>query len=206
MSASSARTPRTSCAPRWPPCASSSKRRCWPIRGGPELTAGLAQVDRLDATIGTLLTLARAPGPSRQGTVDLGRAAGELQRRWHGRLAAAGRPLRVSVEASLPIGRMSAAVLDEIADILLQNAFDHGAGTVTVTVREAGQALAFEVVDQGQGFAADPEELFARGAGDGEGIGLSLARSLAHSAGALLQVTRARPQAQLTVLIDRARQ
>lgn len=30
---------------------------------------------------------------------------------------------------------MSPAVLDEIADILLQNAFDHGAGTVTVTHR-----------------------------------------------------------------------
>jgi len=170
----------------------------------PELTAGLAQVDRLDATIGTLLALARAPGPSRQGTVDLARASSGLQIRWHGRLAAAGRPLRVSVEAASPIGRMSPAVLDEIADILLQNAYDHGAGTVTVTVRDAGAALAFEVADQGPGFATDPEELFARGVGSGEGIGLSLALSLAHSAGALLQVTRARPRAQLTVLIDRA--
>jgi len=169
----------------------------------PELTAALAQVDRLDATIGTLLALARAPGSSRQGTVDLARASSGVQSRWHGRLAAAGRPLRVSVEASSPIGRMSPAVLDEIADILLQNAYDHGAGTVTVTVRDAGAALAFEVADQGPGFATDPEQLFARGVGSGEGIGLSLARSLAHSAGALLQVTRARPRAQLTVLIDR---
>ena len=170
----------------------------------PELTAGLAQVDRLDATIGTLLSLARVPGPSHQATVDLGRAASALQSRWHGRLAAAGRPLRVSVEAPSPIARMSPAVLDEIADILLQNAFDHGAGTVTVTVREASDALAFEVSDQGAGFSTDSEELFARGAGSGEGIGLSLARSLAHSAGALLQASRARPHAQLTVLIDRA--
>ncbi|GAC1579109.1 MAG: hypothetical protein NVS3B18_12800 [Candidatus Dormibacteria bacterium] len=171
----------------------------------PELTAGLAQVDRLDATIGTLLALARAPRPSRQGTVDLARAASALQSRWHGRLAAAGRPLRISVDAPSPIGRMSPAVLDASAASLLQTAFAHGAGTVTVTVREAGEALAFEVADQGPGFSADPEELFARGAGSGEGIGLSLARSLAHSAGALLQATRARPQAQLTVLIDRAR-
>lgn len=171
----------------------------------PELTAGLAQVDRLDATIGTLLALARAPGPSHQASVDLARAVSELQSRWHGRLAAAGRPLRVSVNAPSPIGRMSPAVLDEIADILLQNAFDHGAGTVTVTIREAGEALAFEVADQGPGFSTDPKELFARGAGSGEGIGLSLARSLAHSAGALLQANRARPHAQLTVLIDRVR-
>ncbi|MDQ6728726.1 MAG: HAMP domain-containing histidine kinase [Actinomycetota bacterium] len=171
----------------------------------PELTAGLAQVDRLEATIGTLLALARAPGASGQGTVDLARAVSGLQSRWHGRLADIGRPLRVSVDAPSPIGRMSPAVLDEIADILLQNAYDHGAGTVTVTVREAGEALAFDVADQGSGLAADPEKLFARGVGSGEGIGLSLAQSLAHSAGALLQVTRARPRAQLTVLIDRAR-
>ena len=65
----------------------------------PELTAALAQVDRLDATIGTLLTLARGPGRSRQGTVDLARAVAELQNRWHGRLAAVGRPLRISVDA-----------------------------------------------------------------------------------------------------------
>ena len=170
-----------------------------------ELAAGLAQVDRLEATIATLLVLARPPAPSRQGAVDLGRAASALQSRWHGRLAAAGRPLRVNVNAPSPIGRMSPSVLDEIADNLLQNAFDHGAGTVTVTVREAGEALAFEVADQGPGFSGDPEELFARGVGSGEGIGLSLARSLAHSVGALLQVTRARPHALLTVLIDRAR-
>jgi signal transduction histidine kinase len=169
-----------------------------------ELTAGLAQVDRLEATIGTLLALARAPGPSRQGTVDLARAVRDLQSRWHGRLAAAGRPLRISVDAPSAIGRMSPAVFDEIADILVQNAYDHGAGTVSVTVREAGEALALEVADQGPGFATDPEALFARGVGSGEGIGLSLAQSLAHSAGALLQVTRARPRAQLTVLIDRA--
>jgi signal transduction histidine kinase len=170
----------------------------------PELTAGLAQVDRLEATIGTLLALARAPGPSRQGTVDLARAVRDLQSRWHGRLAATGRPLRISVDAPSAIGRMSPAVFDEIADILVQNAYDHGAGTVSVTVREAGEALALEVADQGPGFATDPDALFARGVGSGEGIGLSLAQSLAHSAGALLQVTRARPGAQLTVLIDRA--
>ena len=170
----------------------------------PELTAALGQVERLEATIGTLLALARSPGPSGHGTVDLARAVSGLQARWHGRLATVGRPLRVTVDAEPATGRMSPAVLDEIADILMQNAYDHGVGTVTVTVREAGDTLAVEVTDQGPGFAADPEALFARGAGSGEGIGLSLARSLAHSAGALLQVTRARPHPRLTLLIDRA--
>lgn len=170
----------------------------------PELTAALAQVDRLEATIATLLQHARTPEPPSGGAVDLAAAVHELETRWHGRLAASGRPLRVSVQAQPAIAAIGPAVLDEIVDVLLQNAVEHGAGTVTVTVREAGDTLALEVSDQGEGFAGDPELLFARGVGSGAGIGLALARSLAHSAGAMLQVTRARPRPQLTLLIPRA--
>ena len=127
-----------------------------------------------------------------------------MRERWHGRLAAVGRPLRIVVQTRPARGRITGAVLDEITDILMQNAVDHGAGVVTITVREAGDTLALEVGDQGPGFGADPETLFARGAGSGEGIGLSLARSLAHSAGALLQVSDAGPQPRVTLLIAQA--
>lgn len=169
----------------------------------PEFTAALAQVDRLEATIATLLEHARRPEPASTGAVDLLSAMDELEARWRGRLAASGRPLRVSVQARPAMAAIGPPVLDEIVDILLQNAVDHGAGAVTVTVREAGDTLALEVSDQGDGFAAEPEILFARGVGSGAGIGLALARSLAHSAGAMLQVTRARPRPQLTLLIPR---
>jgi signal transduction histidine kinase len=169
------------------------------------ISAALEQAERLETTIDTLLAHARARGEP-HGSVDLRRAVTELEERWHGRLAAAGRPLRVDVTAQNPIARMSPAVLDEVAEILVQNAFEHGAGRVDVAVRDAGGKLALEISDQGNGFAADPETAFARGAGSGagEGIGLALARSLAHAEGAMLAVTRPGPRPTLTLLLSAA--
>lgn len=169
-----------------------------------DVEAALVQVDRLEQTIATLLEHARGPNSVRTPTTDLAEHADAIRERWHGRLAAAGRPLRIDVQTRPANAGIAGAVLDEIADVLVQNAIDHGAGAVTVTVREAGDSLALEVADQGPGFAADPETLFARGAGSGQGIGLSLARSLAHSAGALLQVSNGGPQPRLTLLVARA--
>ena len=89
--------------------------------------AALAQVDRLEQTIATLLVHARGPGPARTATTDLAERVEALRERWHGRLAAAGRPLRIVVHTRPACGRITAAVLDEITDILVQNAVDHGA-------------------------------------------------------------------------------
>ena len=169
-----------------------------------DVDAALIQVDRLEQTIATLLAHARGPSPAHTATTDLAEHVEEIRDRWHGQLAAAGRPLRIVVEARPAYAKIAEPVLDEITDILVQNALDHGAGAVTVTVREAGEGLALEIADQGPGFGADPEALFTRGAGSGVGIGLSLARSLAHSWGALLQVSHAGRHPRLTLLIARS--
>jgi len=164
------------------------------------LGAALVQVDRLQSTIETLLAVAR-DGPAGEQRVDLRHAIRELQARWHGPLAAAGRPLRTAVELADATAAMSPAVLSEILDVLLDNAQSHGAGAISVTVRQAADVYAVEVQDHGPGFGPDIDAAFRRGAGNGHGIGLSLARSLAHSQGARLEITAPGPGPVVSLLI-----
>ncbi len=170
----------------------------------PALRAALRQAERLEATIDTLLAHARDRPGDQAARVELGHALERARERWHGRLAAAGRPLRIVTPHRVAPGRMSPAVLDEVLDVLIDNALRHGGGSVTVSVRPTSDALALEVTDQGPGFGEDPEQAFARGMGDGTGIGLALARSLAHAQGARLTVTRSGRHPTVTLLIEPA--
>ncbi|MEY2534961.1 MAG: hypothetical protein QOF29_2871, partial [bacterium] len=168
-----------------------------------ELPAALSQVDRLQATVDTLLAVARDT-PRGDVRTDLAGLVEDVRVRWHGPLAAAGRPLRVVDRGGPAVAAASGAVLSEIADVLLGNAHEHGAGAVTVTVREVGGWLALDVADQGPGFDGDPEAAFVRRAGArGRGIGLALARSLAEAEGGRLTVSRAGPGPVLTLLVRR---
>jgi signal transduction histidine kinase len=168
-----------------------------------ELDAALNQVERLQETVGTLLALAR-DAPRRAALTPLQALFDELEQRWHGPLAAEGRPLRVRVEEDVASVRGSATVLREILDILLDNAQRHGAGAVAVHARRAGPSVAVDVGDEGPGPALGPEELFARrsASGDGHGIGLALARSLAYAEGARLTLTRTAPPVFTLLLAD----
>lgn len=170
----------------------------------PELAAALAQVDRLEATVTTLLEVARGI-PRGEQTVDLKRVVRELETRWRGPLAADGRPLHIDLDLEDAEAAMSPAVLVEILDVLLQNAQMHGAGAVSVAARKLGDAFALEVSDQGPGFATHPPADSPR-VSDGHGIGLPLARSLAHAEGARLQITNPGPRPTVSLLIlSRAR-
>ncbi len=170
---------------------------------GLELAASLAQVDRLEVTIETLMGLARGT-PSGEQQVDLARAMRGLEARWRGPLAAAGRPLRMVIDVERAIAAISPAVLDEIVEVLMNNAQAHGGGAVTVALRSAGDAFTLEVSDQGRGFGPNVEQAFRRGSGAGHGIGLALARSLAHAEGARLQVTRSGPGPTVSLLLPPA--
>jgi signal transduction histidine kinase len=177
------------------------------LRGDPppELAAALAQVERLERTIETLLAVAR-DAPRRDTTVDLGAVVDDAEARWRGALAARGRPLRTLVRDDAPIAAAAPRVVSEILDVLLENACEHGAGPVTVTVRAASGSLAVDVGDEGAGFAGDPDAAFARrtGSANGHGIGLALARSLAHAEGGQLLPARPGAHPVLTLLLARA--
>jgi signal transduction histidine kinase len=168
------------------------------LRGvdAPELPPAIAQVDRLQGTIATLLAVARDTGvPGAR--ADLGAVLGAVADRWAGPLARDGRPLRVGGLVPAPAVAASPAVVEEVLEVLLDNAHRHGAGEVTVTVRSASGWVGVDVADEGPGLGDDPDACFERATtSDGHGIGLALARSLAHAEGGRLT---ARPGARPVV-------
>ena len=150
------------------------------------LDEALTQVDRLESTISTLLAIARDRPPPRD-LLDVDRLIGSIHRRWDDRFGATRRQL-TCVETSPAQVHVSVSVLDQILDILLANALEHGAGDVAVRFRaSAGGGLVIEVGDQGA-IDRDPTSLFVRRdpAAAGHGVGLNLARALAEAEGGRL--------------------
>lgn len=173
--------------------------------GSEELSAALAQVERLQGTIDTLLAVAR-DAPRRAVEADLGDLADEAEQRWRAELARDGRPLRTAVRAERPAAAAAPRVVAEVLDVLIGNARLHGRGAVTVSVSEVEGWLAVDVADEGEGFDGDGEDAFARRAGPGQGfgIGLSLARSLATAEGGALTIVRAGPRPVVRLMLRRA--
>jgi signal transduction histidine kinase len=171
----------------------------------PALEAALEGADRLERTIDELLALAR-DAPSARTPADLPALLAELERGWQGPLQEAGRALRLSAGPGLPGTSASAAATRQILDVLVGNATRHGAGTVTVTVRDADTAVAIDVADQGPGIAQPADDVFRRRAARaaGHGIGLALARALAEAEGGRLVLTRAAPEPVFTLLLPAA--
>ncbi|MET7642949.1 HAMP domain-containing sensor histidine kinase [Streptomyces sp. NPDC005426] len=168
--------------------------------------AALDQTRHLDNTIDEVLQLAQAQPVN--GTGASLRLVGEVlqraERRWHGPLAKDGRRLTLVFDraaAALPVpGRTT----DQILDILLDNAHRHGSGTVTVSLRDLGSALALDVADEGKP-TLDAAAVFVRGAttGPGSGIGLALARELASVAGARIALSGTAPT-RFTLLLPQS--
>jgi signal transduction histidine kinase len=149
------------------------------------VAGAIGSADRLERTIEDLLSLAREP--SRPGTpLDMAALAEEARATWGPVLAARGRQLRLQAAPDAPASTAAPAAVRQALWVLLDNAVQHGAGTVTVTVRDAGGALAVDVADEGRG----PSD---GGRSKGQGIGLGLARSLAEAEGGRLRLTRPAP-------------
>jgi len=145
----------------------------------------IESADRLERTIEDLLSLAREPR-RRGAPLDMAALTDEARETWGPVLAARGRQLRLERSPHAPVSTAAPAAVRQALWVLLDNAVQHGAGTVTVTVREAGGALAVDVADEGHGPLDDARS-------KGQGIGLGLARSLAEAEGGRLRLTRPAP-------------
>ncbi len=159
------------------------------------ITDGIAAADRLEQTIEELLALARDTRSSNTTPLDLPVLLDEIEAGWHDRLAAQDRALHVAVDPLAPVSLASTAAVRQVLTVLLDNAATHGSGTVSVAVRNAADALAIDVSDEGTGITAAEPELFTRRSrlADGHGIGLALARSLAEAEGGRLRLTQPSP-------------
>ncbi|GAA4574473.1 HAMP domain-containing sensor histidine kinase [Planotetraspora kaengkrachanensis] len=148
--------------------------------------------ERLQTTIEDLVRLTRGGHSSGLEPFDVGALVEEIGADRRAALAEAGRGLTVSVPDELPGVAASLAAVRQILHVLLDNAAIHGRGEIAVQVSDLGDGVAVEVSDQGPG-VPEGTDVFARRAGDGHGIGLALARSLAEAEGGRLILRRACP-------------
>ena len=161
------------------------------------ISGAVGTADRLEEIITDLLELTgRRPG--RGPDVDLPALVEETRRTWHGPLAVQGRVLRVVIDPA-PSPAASAAAVRQILAVLVENAIHHGAGTVTITVRDAAGACAVDVADAGSGIVGD-DDPFGPAESAGHGIGLPMARRLAEAEGGRLILSRAVPPVFTLVL------
>ncbi|MCO1654082.1 HAMP domain-containing sensor histidine kinase [Pseudonocardia humida] len=156
------------------------------------IATAVATTDRLEQIADDLLQLAR--DTNRGGALQVGDLLERTRAEWADVLGAAGRPLRLVVAPDLPAAAAAGAAVRQVLAVLLDNATRHGAGAVTVTARDADDAVAVDVEDEGPGVpdSAEPFVRRSRTAG-GHGIGLPLARSLAEAEGGRLLLGRRSP-------------
>ena len=144
----------------------------------------IRSVDQLARTIDEVLALARSTGGAQE-PWRVEALLRDLNERWHGLLAARGRPLRIVVDdPPAPVASLAAA--RQILDVLVDNAYRHGEGVVTIRARESAGALAVDVIDEGSsGILPLPaaSEQFVEPSPRGGRLGLALASGLAQAEG-----------------------
>jgi signal transduction histidine kinase len=146
----------------------------------------LAEVDRLDATIDELLALG-APETARE-PVDLEDLVDERVAVWRGLAQAQGRRLVVQAVPVPPV-RVRPAAIGQSVQVLLDNALEHGAGTVTITIQPVTGGVRLCVGDEGPGLPEDAITKMQQGDRSGvRGRGLPMARSLVEAEGGRLHV------------------
>jgi signal transduction histidine kinase len=153
----------------------------------------IAAVDGLERIIEDVLLLARTPSCS-PGVLPLSELLRDVRLRWNPVLAAAGRQLDVEM-FDAPQSRASVHAVRQVLDVLLDNAYRHGAGEVTVRARESTGALAVDVGDHGPGLGCLAD------AATGQGMGLGLARRLVEAQDGRLLLPGPGPDPVFTVLL-----
>lgn len=171
-----------------------------------EALAALEQAERLAGVLDELLEAARAARAAGAELQDLRDGLTAVADEWRPALRAAGRPFTVRVPEGL-LARVTPTRIREAVGALVDNAIQHGAGTVTLSARATDNSVLVEVGDAGPGVPEDlVPHVFDRGVsvGSSTGLGLALARALVEADGGRLELSRARPP-MFTIFLPVAR-
>lgn len=157
--------------------------------------AGIAmgQVERLTGVVDTLLVRSKGDAAAVP-EISLDSVLAGLQREYQPAFIAARRSMRAEGERGLLV-RSAPSDLAQVLQTLVENALQHGAGTVMVEATRRGSSVVVEVRDEGPGIpAAIAPHIFERSVtSQGSGLGLDLARQLALRNGGRLELVQARP-------------
>jgi signal transduction histidine kinase len=154
----------------------------------------LATAEGLTQTVEEVLALARrSAGPSAPFLVEP--LLADLVATWQGTFASADRPLRLVLDDPPPVAA-SAVAVRQILQVLVDNAWRHGEGAVTITARESGGGVALDVADRGTHQVNWP----APGVSPAP-LGLAMARSLAESQGGRLLLASDESGTRFTLLV-----
>ena len=170
-----------------------------PAQLRPACIAAVSATDRLERTITDLLALSRDVPSGRQ-ELSLDALFDDLRNDHRRPLAVDGRQLDVLMPSDVPCVAASEPAVRQTLSVLLDNARQHGRGTVTLVARDAGRAVAVDVTDEGR--VRTEGQMFVRRSptATGTGIGLALARSLVEADGGRLVLSRRSPTT-FTVLL-----
>lgn len=147
----------------------------------PATERALAMAEHLSETVDDVLAIARStPAVAGMAIDPLIDALADV---WRGPLASQDRPLRVRLEPGLQVAA-SASTLRQILQVLLDNAYRHGVGVVTITARTSGSTVAIDVEDEGTADITWPPPGSAN-------LGLPMAKALAADLGGRLVVAAA---------------
>jgi heavy metal sensor kinase len=153
--------------------------------------SAIVEVDRLIALAEDLLVLAR----SEEGKLALqlrrvrvAELLGDMRERFAARALEAGRSLAVEPADGLAV-EADRLRLERAVSNLIENAFQHGEGEITLRASEGDSGVQIHVEDTGRGFAPDftekAFERFTRGdpsrGGDGTGLGLAIVEAIARA-------------------------
>ncbi len=160
-----------------------------------EVQAALEQTDRLVTVVDDLLANARSQRAAGATELDLSSELDEFGTEVTPSVSAAGRVLVIDCPKDVSV-RVTSVRLREALGALVDNAVQHGSGTVRIAVLPAAGSVVIEVSDEGAGVPeAIVGHIFDRGMStvSSTGIGLGLARALIEADGGRLELRRASP-------------